>query len=58
MSDKLYMQQEKSVIFKGDVDLQLEYHHNPITQKEPDEGQSKEYIPSNVMLMARPIYTT
>ncbi len=38
------------------MDLQVEYHHNIITQNEPDEGQSKEYSPSNAMLMARLIY--
>jgi hypothetical protein len=50
------MQEQKKVIFESDVNLQLEYHHNQITQNEPDEGQSKEYSPSNAMLMARLIY--
>jgi hypothetical protein len=36
--------------------IALEYHHNLITQNEPDEGQSKEYSPSDAMLMARLIY--
>jgi hypothetical protein len=56
MSGKLYMQEQKKVNFKSDADLELEYHHNLITQNEPDEGQSKEYSPSNAMLMARLIY--
>ncbi len=47
------MQQQKKVIFESDTDLQLEYYHNLITQNEPDEGQSKEYSPSDAMLMAR-----
>jgi hypothetical protein len=34
----------------------LEYHHNLIIQNEPDEGQNKEYSPSDAMLMARLIY--
>jgi hypothetical protein len=41
---------------EGDVDLQLEYHHNLITKNKPDKGQSKEYSPSNAMLMAKLIY--
>jgi hypothetical protein len=56
ISGKPYMQQQKSVMFKGDMDLQLEYHHNQFTQNEPDEGQSKEYSPSDAMLRARLIY--
>jgi hypothetical protein len=56
MSGKLYMQEQKKVNFKSDADLELEYHHNLIAQNEPDEGQSKEYSPSNAMLMARLIY--
>jgi hypothetical protein len=56
MSGKLYMQEQKKVNFKSDADLELEYHHNLITQNEPDEGQSKEYSPSNAMLTARLIY--
>jgi hypothetical protein len=54
MSGKSYMQQKKKVIFKSDVDVQLEYCHNRITQ--PNEGQGKEYSPSDAMLMARLIY--
>jgi hypothetical protein len=34
----------------------LEYHHNLITQNEPDEDQSKEYSPSDAMLIARLMY--
>jgi hypothetical protein len=56
MSGKSYMQQQKNLIFNGDVDLPLEYHHNLVTQTVPDEGQSKEYSPSNAMLTARLIY--
>ena len=51
MSGKSYMQQEKTVTFIGDANLQLEYHYYLITQNEPDEGQSKEYSPSHAMLM-------
>jgi hypothetical protein len=50
------MQQQKKVNFESDVDLQLEYHHNLISQNETDEGQSKEYSPSDAMLMARLMY--
>jgi hypothetical protein len=53
MSGKLNMQQQKQANFEGDMDLQLEYGHNIITQNEPDEGMSKEYSPSNAMRMAR-----
>jgi hypothetical protein len=56
MSGKPYMQEQKKADFESDADLELEYHHNLITQNEPDEGQSKEYSPSNAMLMARLIY--
>jgi hypothetical protein len=56
MSGKVYMQEQKKVNFESDADLELEYHHNLITQNEPDEGQSKEYSPSDAMLMARLIY--
>jgi hypothetical protein len=56
MSGKLYMQEQKKVNFKCDANLELEYHHNLITQNKPDEGQSKEYSPSDAMLMARLIY--
>jgi hypothetical protein len=56
MSGKLYMQQQKKVIFEGDADLQLEYCHSLITQNEADEGQSMEYSPSDAILMARLIY--
>ena len=56
MSGKSYMQQEKTVTFKSDANLQLEYDHNLITQNEPDKGQSKEYSPSDAMLIARLIY--
>jgi hypothetical protein len=50
------MQEQKKVILESDADLKLEYHHNMITQNEPDKGQSKEYSPSDAMLMARLIY--
>jgi hypothetical protein len=56
MSGKPYMQEQKKVTFECDAEQELEYHHNLITQAEPDEGQSKEYSPSDVMLMARLIY--
>jgi hypothetical protein len=57
MSGKLHVQQKKKVIFKSeDVDMQLEYCHNLVTQTQPNEGQSKEYSPSDAMLMARLIY--
>jgi hypothetical protein len=56
MSGKSYMQEQKKVNFECDAELELEYHHNLITQNEPDEGQSKEYSPSDAMLMARLIY--
>jgi hypothetical protein len=56
MSGKSYMQEHKKVNFESDTDLELEYHHNLITQNEPDKGQSKEYSPSDTMLMARLIY--
>jgi hypothetical protein len=56
MSGKSYVKQQKKVIFESDADLQLGYCHNLITQDEPDEDQSKEYSPSNTMLMARLIY--
>jgi hypothetical protein len=50
-SGKSHMQEQKKVNFKCDAGQQLEYHHNLITQNEPDEGQSKEYSPSDAMLM-------
>jgi hypothetical protein len=56
MSGKPYMQEQKKVNFESDANLELEYHHNLITQNEPDVGQSKEYSPSDAMLMARLIY--
>jgi hypothetical protein len=56
MSGKLYMQEQKKVNFESDADLELKYHHNLITQNEPDESQSKEYSPSDALLMARLIY--
>jgi hypothetical protein len=57
MSGKLYMQEQKKVNFESDADLELKYHHNNlITQNEPDESQSKEYSPSDALLMARLIY--
>jgi hypothetical protein len=56
MSGKLYMQEQKKVNFECDAQQELEYHHNLIKQNEPDEGQSKEYSPSDAMLMARLIY--
>jgi hypothetical protein len=57
MSGKLYMQEQKKVSFDCDAEQELEYHHNLITQNEPDEGQSKEYSPSDAMLvMARLTY--
>jgi hypothetical protein len=56
MSGKSYMQEQKKVNFESDANLELEYHHNLITHNEPDEGQSKEYSPSDAMLMARLIY--
>jgi hypothetical protein len=52
----LYMQQKKKAIFKSDVDVQLEYCHNLVTQTQPNEGHSKEYSPRDAMLMARLIY--
>jgi hypothetical protein len=56
MSGKSNMQQKKKVIFESDVDMQLEYCHNLVTQTQPNESQSKEYSPSDAMLMARLIY--
>jgi hypothetical protein len=56
MSGKSYMQEQKKVNFECYAEHELEYHHNLITQNEPDEGQSKEDSPSDVMLMARLIY--
>jgi hypothetical protein len=56
MSGKSYMQEQKKVNFECDAKQELEYHHNLITQNEPDEGQSMEYSPSDAMLMARLIY--
>jgi hypothetical protein len=53
MSGKSYMQEQKKINFKCDAEQELEYHHNLITQNEPDKGQSKEYSPSDAMLMAR-----
>jgi hypothetical protein len=56
MSGKSYMQEQKKVNFECDAEQELEYHHNLITQNKPDEGQSKEYSPSDAMLMVRLIY--
>ncbi|WP_288992819.1 polyprotein of Ty1/Copia retrotransposon [uncultured Marinobacter sp.] len=56
MSGKSYMQQKKKVNFESDVDMQLEYCHNLVTQTQPNEGQSKEYSPTDAMLMARLMY--
>jgi hypothetical protein len=56
MSGKSYMQEQKKVNFECDTEQELEYHHNLITQNEPDEDQSKEYSPSDTMLMASLIY--
>jgi hypothetical protein len=53
MSGKSYMQEQKKVNFESDADLESKYHHNLMTQNEPDEGQSKEYSSSDAMLMAR-----
>ncbi len=50
------MQEQKKVNFESNANLQLEYHHNLIAQNKPDKGQSKEYSPSDAMLMARLIY--
>jgi hypothetical protein len=54
MSGKFYMQEQKKVNFESDANLELEYHHNLITQNKPDER--KEYSPSDAMLMVRLIY--
>jgi hypothetical protein len=56
INGKSYIQEQKKVNFESDADKELEYYHNLITQNEPDEGQSNEYIPSDAMLMARVIY--
>jgi hypothetical protein len=56
MSGKSYMQEQKKVNFEFDTEQELEYHDNLISQNEPDEDQSKEYSPSDAMLMARLIY--
>jgi hypothetical protein len=57
MSSKLYMQEQKKVNFKCDAGQEFEYHPNLIvTQNEPEEGQSKDYSPSDAMLMATLIY--
>ncbi len=56
MSGKSYMQEQKKVNFECGAEQELEYHHNLITQNKPVEGQSKEYSPSDAMLMARLIY--
>jgi hypothetical protein len=45
MSGKSYVQQKKNVIFESDIDVQLEYCHNQVTQTKPDESQIKEYSP-------------
>jgi hypothetical protein len=50
------MQEQKKVNFECDAEQELKYHHYLISQNEPDEGQSKEYSPSDAMLMARLIY--
>jgi hypothetical protein len=50
------MQEQKKVNFECDAEQELEYHHNLITQNKPDKGQSKEYSPSDAMLMVRLIY--
>jgi hypothetical protein len=47
------MQEQKKVNFECGAEQELEYHHNLITQNKPVEGQSKEYSPSDAMLMAR-----
>jgi hypothetical protein len=38
------------------VDVQLEYCHNLVMHTQPNEGQSKEYSPSDAMLMTILIY--
>jgi hypothetical protein len=50
------MQEQKKVNSECYAGHKLEYHHNLIKQNESDEGQSKEYSPSDAMLMARLIY--
>jgi hypothetical protein len=56
MTGKLHMQEQKKVNFECDAKQELEYHHNLITQNEPDKGLSKEYSSSDAMLMPRLIY--
>jgi hypothetical protein len=56
MSGKLYMQQNEKEIFESNVDVQLEYRYNLVTQSKPSESQSKEYSPLDDMLMDRLIY--
>jgi hypothetical protein len=56
MNGESYMQEQKKVNFECDAKQEFEHHHNLITQNEPDEGQSKEYSPSDAMLMARLVY--
>jgi hypothetical protein len=45
------MQEKRKVTFKIKPDMQFEYCHNQISQTKPNE--SKEYSPSDIMLMAR-----
>ena len=52
MSGKLYVQQKK-VTFESDPNMQLEHCQNLITKTKPNASQSKEYNPSDAMLMAR-----
>jgi hypothetical protein len=56
MSGKPYTQEKKKVIFESDVDVQLEYCQSLVTQTKPNESQTKEYSPSDAMLIARLIY--
>ena len=53
MSGKSYVQQTKKVNFESDPDVQLEYRHNLFQQTKPNASQSKEYSPSDAMLVAR-----
>ncbi len=52
MSGKSYVQRKK-VTFKSDPNMHLEYCHNLIAQTKPNTSQSKEYNPSDAMIMAR-----
>jgi hypothetical protein len=47
------MQEKRRATFKSKPDMKLECRHNLITQTKPNE--SKEYSPSDAMLMARVI---